>query len=207
MTSLLEDGNTTTADEAYVRAVELACLGEVAETAKAGRGRIAEATFRERGAGDVRMGADMYCVGALDRFAKTLVAERGEVLMEIATPGEQGLDGNDATQKYRLRTLPGQFSGLHLMCRLYFGIPQMGLGADVGPDLAREHHVSLPMHAAVPGEQSALALDQRLARSTGCTTWRPSSTSGLPKPSATRRPGMSGRRGHGRCRRCSTEGP
>jgi hypothetical protein len=53
---------------------------------------------------------------------------------EIALLGQHGLDVNDLTQKYRLRSLPGSFSGLHLVCLMYVGFQRIAPERDIGFD-------------------------------------------------------------------------
>jgi len=38
---------------------------------------------------------------------------------EVAALGMKGFDVNDSTQKYQLRSLPGRFSGLHMVSLMY----------------------------------------------------------------------------------------
>jgi hypothetical protein len=38
---------------------------------------------------------------------------------EIATQGMKGFDVNDSSEKYQLRSVPGRFSGLHMVCLMY----------------------------------------------------------------------------------------
>ena len=61
------------------------------------------------------------------------------VTCEITMLGRQGLDMNDPTPKYTLKTLPGNFSGLHLVSYLYVGMKNLAPDADPGIDLAREY--------------------------------------------------------------------
>jgi hypothetical protein len=47
-----------------------------------------------------------------------------------------GLDVNDSTPKYRLRSLPGEFSGLHLVAIEYVAFKQVTPQTDIGFDFA-----------------------------------------------------------------------
>lgn len=145
-------GELAEADEAYVKAIELAGFGEAAEIAQQGRSRIAESAFRTSGGGPERPDAVMYCVAALECFAIMSEAEVRHVVMEIASLGRQGLDVNNPGHAYRLNSLPGQFTGLQLVSYLYVGSKQIALGADVGFDLSREYEAarSLYRHGPAP---------------------------------------------------------
>jgi hypothetical protein len=64
---------------------------------------------------------------------------------EIALLGTRGLDINDSTKKYTLRSLPGKFSGLHLLCFEYVAFKQIVPGQDIGFDLSAEYGSALSL--------------------------------------------------------------
>jgi Flp pilus assembly protein TadD len=130
-------GHTADADEAYLKALEINPHGPVAEKVQEGRGRIAETTFRAKAG--VRMDAVMYCSGALKTFVAMKSKEIEKVAMEIAILGTRGLDVNDSAQKYQLRSLPGEYSGLHLLCIEYVGFKLTKPELDIGFDLSTEY--------------------------------------------------------------------
>jgi len=65
---------------------------------------------------------------------------------EIAILGQSGLDTNDSSQKYTLRSMPGNFSGLELVSMMYVAFKIVAPEQDVGFDLAREYQAALEMH-------------------------------------------------------------
>jgi hypothetical protein len=62
---------------------------------------------------------------------------------EIAILGQRGLDINDPDQKYSLRTLPGEFSGLHLCSIMYAAFKQFAPNEDVGIDFSKEYDAAI----------------------------------------------------------------
>jgi len=46
---------------------------------------------------------------------------------------------NDPSGKYMLRSLPGNFSGLHLLCLQYVGFKIIDPTVDIGFDIAAEY--------------------------------------------------------------------
>jgi hypothetical protein len=50
-----------------------------------------------------------------------------------------GPDINDPTRKYRLNSLPGEFSGLQLVAYTYVGLKSLDPNQDAGIDLSREY--------------------------------------------------------------------
>jgi hypothetical protein len=53
--------------------------------------------------------------------------------------GMRGLDINAPSQKYTLKSLPGDFSGMHLVSVMYAAFQHVASGTDVGIDLWREY--------------------------------------------------------------------
>ncbi len=143
--ALESSGDAAGADAAYIKAMEIDKFGEIAELARQGRSRLAGRTFRAALPDMPRVDTVMYCRAALEQFEKMTPEEVQRVGFEIATLGRSGLDVNDATPKYRLRTLPGEFTGLQLVSLLYVAFQQIAPGADVGFDLSREYEMALAM--------------------------------------------------------------
>lgn len=139
-------GKTAEADETYRRAIDVDEYSDVAEMARGRRSKLAETGFRESGVGDERPDAVMYCLGALERFATMTLAEIQNISFEVATLGTKGLDVNDPTRRYRLRTLSGEFSGLHLVCIMYVGFKRFAPEQNVGFDLSKEYDAALALH-------------------------------------------------------------
>ena len=68
--------------------------------------------------------------------------ELKKIAMEIATEGRSGFDVNTPTKQYQLKTLPGEFSGLEMVCYLYVVMQMMAPGTDIGFDLSREYEAA-----------------------------------------------------------------
>ena len=85
----------------------------------------------------------MYIAGALDTFDKLGPTKRQEIAFEIALVGQRGLDINDPEQKYSLRTLPGKYSGLHLLALMYTGFKQIDPTLNSGADFDAEYKMAV----------------------------------------------------------------
>ena len=136
------DDQVTEADELYQRAIELDPESQVAEIARQARSSMAQESFRDKAGGTPRMDAVMYCLDALEKFDAMSADQVQAVTLEIALLGRQGLDTNDPTPKYRLRSMPGDFTGLHLVSLLYVGFEQINPGHDMGFDLSEEYETA-----------------------------------------------------------------
>ena len=115
----MANGEFEKADESLQRCVAIQPHSPYAEMAKSARSTIAQNHFRKKASGSTRPDAVMYYLGALQKFSKMTPSEVRAVGFEIATLGMKGIDVNASAQKYKLRSLPGNLSGLHLLCYEY----------------------------------------------------------------------------------------
>ena len=90
----------------------------------------------------------MYCLSALEKFATMKPGERQGVVFEIAMLGTRGLDTNDPTPKYKLRSLPGNYTGPQLVSMMYVGFKQIEPEMDTGFDLSKEYAAAQEMFSA-----------------------------------------------------------
>ena len=135
---LEQTGETGEAKVAYNRVRSLASGTLLSEKAEKGITRITNAGFRSDG-GKLNPEAVRYCGEGLRLFDKMHEAEVQRIAFEIATLGSKGLSVSDPAEKYTLRSLPGKFSALHLLCLQYVGFRQIEPTADIGFDLAAEY--------------------------------------------------------------------
>jgi hypothetical protein len=154
---------------------------DVAEQARAARTRLAHRAMRRRGGGALRLDVAMYMAGALRVFDEVGEAKRQEITLEIALLGREGLDLNDASQKYSLNSLPGQrYSGVHLLAMLDAGLKAMYPGMDPGVDFEQEY---IAARAIYPGPSGPLAQTAAL-RGDSALPGLAASGPGLPRKSA-----------------------
>ena len=144
--ALEETGNPDGADEAYQKVIFLDPSGPLAQRAEEGRSRIVEMNFRQQG-GDRRPDALSYCLGALRRFQGMPKTEVQGITFEIAMLGTRGLQVNDPAEQYTLKSIPGKFSGLHLLCIEYVGFKIIDPSVDLGFDLTAEYAEACRLHA------------------------------------------------------------
>ena len=86
-----------------------------------------------------------FCLGAMERFEGMPRAEVQKITFEIAMLGSRGLDVNEPAEQYTLRSIPGTFSGLHLLCIEYVGFQIIDPKVDIGFDLSAEYAVARGM--------------------------------------------------------------
>lgn len=145
------DENEAEADHLYKQVIALDGDSEIGELAKKAQRRIAQKSFRGNASGTFRMDAVMYILGALERFAKLDQAQIQRITFEIGMLGQRGLDVNNPDSQYRLKSIEGAFSGLHLMAIMYTGFKQIRPEADIGFDLSNEYVLAMEMFESKAG--------------------------------------------------------
>ena len=143
--NLEQSGEMAEAETAYQRVMALDPAGSLGELAELGRNRITERQFRKSG-GKFRPDVLTYCRDALRMFEVMPKDEVQRITLEIAMKGAKGLSINDPSNKYQLRSLPGNFSGLHLLCIEYAGFQIMDPTVDIGFDIAAEYAEASRLH-------------------------------------------------------------
>lgn len=84
-----------------------------------------------------------YCLQALEKFKGMSHQEIAGVALETATLGHSGLDVNNPDKSYQLRSIPGNYTGLNVVCIMYAALQQVAPGQDVGFDIQAEYEEAL----------------------------------------------------------------
>ncbi len=141
--ALEEVGRSEDADDQYIKAIQIGGPQQLIDLAKERRTAIAHKTMRDRG--KFRPDVMMYITAALDKFANMSSKEIQAIGFEIAILGQNGLDINNPDKKYSLRSLPGEFSGLHLCSIMYAAFKRFAPHEDVGIDFSTEYEAAMEM--------------------------------------------------------------
>jgi tetratricopeptide (TPR) repeat protein len=143
---LFKAGNIDKADTILQKTIKIAPHSQIAELCRQLRTKIAEKSLRKVTGESQRPDVVMYCLAALKKFKEVGADIRQTIVFEIAMLGRSGLDINDPTQKYTLKSLPGKHSGLQLSCYMYTGFQQIDPSLDVGIDYSKEYNEALKIH-------------------------------------------------------------
>lgn len=118
------------------------------EMARESRTALAAKAVHARVGGGLRPDVVMYIASAMDVFVNQGDAKRREIAFEIAMLGTKGLDINDPTQKYQLKSLPGNFSGLNLSAIMYAAFRQMEPSLNTGIDYSKEYDAATALRGS-----------------------------------------------------------
>jgi tetratricopeptide (TPR) repeat protein len=131
------------ADGLFKRIITEHPTAPVVEQAEKARTRLAHKGLQAGAVGGLRLDVVAYLTDALKTFAKVGPAKMRAIGVEVAMLGRSGLDINNPAKQYKLKNLPGDFSGLHLLAILYAAFQQIDPSADLGADFAAEYAVAL----------------------------------------------------------------
>ncbi len=137
------DDSLGEADELYKEIIERFPGTQFDELARKARTETAGRNMRSKVGGGLRPDVMMYIAGAMDTFQRLGDTKRREIGFEVAILGTAGLDINDPSEKYQLKSLPGKFSGLHVLAIMYTAFRQMDPSLDSGVDFSKEYEAAL----------------------------------------------------------------
>jgi tetratricopeptide (TPR) repeat protein len=116
-----------------------------AEVARRALNKVSDTQLHDAVDGKVRMDAVYYMQAAIEDFARRSKKDVGEIVMEIALLGQNGLQVNKPEVRYALKNLPGDFSGLKLISIMHVGIRMLDPNADTGTGLDREYDMAVTL--------------------------------------------------------------
>lgn len=145
----LEEVGTDAADEEadalFLRLIQEHPTSPMVEQAEKARTAFGNKRMKSNSVGGFRPDVMMYIAGALKTFKKLGPKRRHEIALEIAILGRSGLDINDPTDKYKLKSLPGKFNGLHLLAIMYTAFRQIDPKMDTGADFSAEYQAAMEL--------------------------------------------------------------
>ena len=144
-----ELGERDNADRYLKELINMGGPDQILELTKSMQRTLAAEAFHSSG---FRLDAVFYCLAALQKYAKLSPEKVREIAFEIGMKGRLGLDLNNPQRTYRINSLPGEFTGLHLVCLLYVGFQQIDPSLDIGFDLKAEYHTARRLFGGEAGE-------------------------------------------------------
>ena len=118
---------------------------DFAETARQFLNQKARSDLRVAVNDGLRLDAVEYMTSALTQFSHLPRDKAGQIVLEIARLGQQGLAVNDPSKRYSLKTLDGEFTGLQLLSYMHVGMKMFKPEVDTGSGLDREYAIAKGM--------------------------------------------------------------
>jgi len=132
------------AADAYKQAIAINPHNDLAEVARSASRRLSQASIpRSAPPGAPRSDAVEYCVAAIKEFRDRPLDDVKRIAFEIAALGREGIDVNDSAKRYRLDSLPGEFTGLQIVCLMYIGFQMFAPSVDVGINMSMEYSAAV----------------------------------------------------------------
>lgn len=130
------------ADGLFNRIIKEHPTSPIVELAEKARTRLAHKGLQDGAVGGLRLDVVAYITDALKIFEKVGLKETQKIAFEVALLGQSGLQINDPAKQYKLKSLPGEFSGLHLLSIMYAAFQQIDPTADLEADFSAEYAIA-----------------------------------------------------------------
>ena len=148
--SLMDTGSLADADLVLKKAIALKEYSEIADLCRDVRIEILHRSLKVSVPRGLRMDVVVFCLAALETY-KEVGSERTQaVAFEIASLASSGLNIRDRTSRFRLLSLPGEFSALQLVVYMVVGLKRVAPRTDAGIDFSKEYAFALAM---LPGKK------------------------------------------------------
>jgi len=142
---LMDIGSLADADPVLKKAIALNEGSEIADLCREARIKIARRNLKAAVPRGLRTDVVVFCLAALETFKEVGRERTQAVAFEIASLGSSGLNIKDRTSRFRLRSLPGEFSALQLVVYMVVGLKKVAPRTDPGIDFSKEYAFALAM--------------------------------------------------------------
>jgi len=136
---LADTGKPAHADRVLKKAVALDRRSGIADLCREVRTKILVGNLKKTVPRGLRRDVVVFCLTALETFKDVGRGATRAAAFEIASLASGGLNIEDRTSRFRLLSLPGEFSALQLVVYMYVGLRETAPGTDAGIDFSREY--------------------------------------------------------------------
>jgi tetratricopeptide (TPR) repeat protein len=143
--SLMDAGSPADAEAVLKKAVALNERSEIADLCREARIKIARSKVKALVPRGLRTEVVVFCLAALETFKEVGREGTRAVVFELSSLAGGGLDINDRTSRFRLVSLPGEFSALQLVVTMYVGVKRTAPRTDPGIDFSKEYALALAL--------------------------------------------------------------
>ncbi|PWQ97866.1 tetratricopeptide repeat protein [Leucothrix pacifica] len=137
-----QDKNISEAKEMAAALIATNTGNEIEEKAKDLQRQIGYHQFRKDSGEHENSDAVFYCIDALRRLKDASDKEAAAVALEVAQLGQNGLNINDPEVTYTIKSFPGDFTGLALVCLLHVAVQKVSPGSNSGFDVQEKYEIA-----------------------------------------------------------------
>ncbi|MCU0595214.1 MAG: tetratricopeptide repeat protein [Desulfobacterota bacterium] len=145
--ALRNTGSLTDADLVLKKAIALNEHSEIADVCREARMEIARESLKGMVPRGLRTDIVVFCLTALESFQKVGREGTKAVVYELSSIANCGLNLKDRISRFRLLSLPGEFSALQLVVSMYVGLKKTAPRTDPGIDFSKEYAFALALLA------------------------------------------------------------
>ena len=149
---LMDIGSLADADPVLKKAIALNERSEIADLCREARIKITRRNLKAAVPRGLRTDVVVFCLAALETFKEVGREKTQAIAFEIASLGRSGLNIKDRTSRFRLLSLPGEFSALQLVVYMYVGLKKVAPRTDAGIDFSKEYAFALAMMVGKKGK-------------------------------------------------------
>lgn len=142
------DGHETEARKTYEQVAKKFPGTQFGEAAKQILNRQSTKDLRKVVGGAHRPDVLEYMISAMRQFAAMPREQVGQITLQIARLGEQGLSIHDPSKRYTLENLEGDFSGLQLLSYMHVGLKMFDPRIAPGTGLDQEYEIAASVAAS-----------------------------------------------------------
>jgi len=149
---LMDIGSLAEADPVLKKAIALSEHSQIADLCREARIKITRRKLKAAVPPGLRTDVVLFCLAALETFKEVGRERTQAIAFEIASLGRSGLNIKDRTSRFRLLSLPGEFSSLQLVVLMVVGLKKVAPRTDAGIDFSKEYAFALAMMAGKKGK-------------------------------------------------------
>jgi tetratricopeptide (TPR) repeat protein len=142
---LMDIGRPADADPVLKKAIALNERSEIADLCREARIKIIRKNLKVALPRGLRKDVVVFCLEALETFKGAGRERTRAVAFEIASLASGGLNIKDRTSRFRLVSLPGEFSFLQLVVYMYVALKKVAPRTDAGIDFSKEYAFALAL--------------------------------------------------------------
>ena len=140
---LMDTGALTKADPVLKKAIAVSEHSAIADLCREARIEIVRRNLKAAVPRGLRRNAAVFCLAAMETFKEVGRERTQAIAFEIASLASDGLNIRDRTSRFRLRSMPGEFSALQLVVYMWVGLKRVDPKTDPGIDFSREYAFAL----------------------------------------------------------------